>query len=139
MQEMATIDWSKTTSCVRWDTIELFKDGDCKEKTDKESEMMFAMENSAGPNWGTPGCLPSSNLMKTKEWFTQTYCSDNFVEMSLHTDPACTASFEDIKINFEKGESMCTNFGSSGYYFTIKQNMMDGSMDPGMTEEDWKK
>jgi hypothetical protein len=61
---------------------------------DKEEEMEFAMKNSAGPNWGTPGCHHSKNMMGTKEWFTYTMCSEDFVEMSLNKDPECKDSFD---------------------------------------------
>ena len=103
--------------------------------------MKFAMENSAGPNWGTPGCHHSKNAMGDKEWFTQTYCDADFVEMSLHKNPECTEWFDEIKFQFEKGESKCTKFGTSGYYITTKQNMnrMDPSMmDHEMPNIDWK-
>ena len=51
------------------------------------------MENSAGPNWGTPGCHHSKNFAGSKEWFTQTMCGDNFVEMRLNKDPKCEDTF----------------------------------------------
>ena len=107
-KEMSKLDWKDTTSCINWESAELYMEETCSTRLDDASSMKFAMENSAGPNWGTPGCHHSKNAMGDKEWFTHTMCEPGRIEMTLNKDPDCMDTFEKVEFYFDGDQSYCT-------------------------------